>query len=170
MAPVPQREGHSTGAILGMIGAVVGIASLLAAFGAWLYPNVLTRPTSDRERAAYLSQIDGLCRQAGMHIAALGPQPPDPTVGITYYAEHARLRQDLLVTWSQFGLPARDEDLVRQILDPLERATIEFILVSDSLRAGNLQGADQALLRARDQDVEFRQKSRAYGLRVCPDL
>jgi hypothetical protein len=162
----------STGMKVAIASLVVALIGTAIALGAWLDPNVLgPHEASQAERAPYITQVDGLCMVAGRQVAALGVQPrSDPQAYGAYMESVARTLNQLLQSWAATAYPDGDRHRIRSMLDNLERVVIETGNLATAGHDANSQLADTLAEKVRDLMINLRQKTRAYGLQVCPHV
>jgi hypothetical protein len=166
-----EGDGGQARSKAGAIGTLVAVASVAVALLAFLLPDdpLGPRPSSAKERAPYIAQVEALCRQTQRELANLGePDPTDATAygeAFRYGAQHLN---SLLSAWARTPSPDGDEAVIRSILDKLEQRVFEAEGAGRSLLVGDADGANQRINEYRKTTRLYREESRAYGFETCP--
>ncbi|MFC6023824.1 hypothetical protein ACFP2T_47695 [Plantactinospora solaniradicis] len=130
------------------------------------YPPDPNSHTDPDRRAPYIEMVDGLCAEAIQAGEALGPVPEDRQAAGHFMLEIARTLGVLLQKWTGNPFPEEDEDLLRPIVDSLERIVRANNEYGPMLARGQ-EPASTVFETIRADQAEFRQRSRAYGFQTC---
>lgn len=152
-----------------MAGVLLALAALVVALGAWLYPNILNRPSTVEERAPYIAKIDSMCQNTAQQINGLGVAPVTDTQAYGQYTlAAAEILDSLVQNWSNHPPPERDIPVLRPVLDKLEERAFAARVAGQALSIGDAEAGNLGIGEFRKATNEYRQGSRAYGFLVCP--